>query len=68
MRKQELMFVIPKQLASSETEIIGEGVIEVLQDGFGFFDHQMQITLLDQMTSMFHRRNPVAFRSVPGTR
>ena len=35
MRKQELMFAILKQLAAKETEIIGEGVIEVLQDGFG---------------------------------
>ena len=36
MRKQELMFAILKQLASEEIEIIGEGVVEVLQDGFGF--------------------------------
>jgi transcription termination factor Rho len=36
MRKQELMFAILKQLAASDTEIIGEGVIEVLSDGFGF--------------------------------
>ena len=36
MRKQELMFAILKQLASKETEILGEGVVEVLQDGFGF--------------------------------
>ena len=36
MRKQELMFAILKQLAARETEIIGEGVVEVLQDGFGF--------------------------------
>ena len=36
LRKQELMFAILKQLAASETEIIGEGVVEVLQDGFGF--------------------------------
>src|SRR2546427_11227324 len=36
MRKQELMFAILKQLASKETDIIGEGVVEVLQDGFGF--------------------------------
>ncbi len=36
MRKQELMFAILKQLAAKETEIIGEGVVEVLQDGFGF--------------------------------
>ncbi len=36
MRKQELMFAILKQLAATETEIIGEGVVEVLQDGFAF--------------------------------
>ena len=36
MRKQELMFAILKQLASKEVDIIGEGVVEVLQDGFGF--------------------------------
>ncbi len=36
MRKQELMFAILKQLAARETEIIGAGVVEVLQDGFGF--------------------------------
>ena len=36
MRKQELMFAILKQLAAREVEIIGAGVVEVLQDGFGF--------------------------------
>ena len=36
MRKQELMFAILKKLASQEVEIIGEGVVETLQDGFGF--------------------------------
>ena len=36
LRKQELMFAILKQLANKETDIIGEGVVEVLQDGFGF--------------------------------
>jgi len=36
LRKQELMFAILKQLASREIEIIGEGVVEVLQDGFAF--------------------------------
>src|SRR6188768_3848682 len=36
MRKQEQMFAILKQLASQNTEIIGTGVVEVLQDGFGF--------------------------------
>ena len=36
MRKQELMFAILKKLSVQEIEIIGEGVVEVLQDGFGF--------------------------------
>lgn len=36
MRKQELMFAILKKYAEKEIDIIGEGVIEVLQDGFGF--------------------------------
>jgi len=36
MRKQELMFAILKNLAEDDIEIIGEGVVEVLQDGFGF--------------------------------
>ena len=36
MRKQELMFAILKVLATQDVEIIGEGVVEVLQDGFGF--------------------------------
>jgi transcription termination factor Rho len=36
LRKQELMFAILKRLAADEIEIIGEGVVEVLQDGFGF--------------------------------
>lgn len=36
MRKQEIMFAILKQLAEKDEEIFGSGVIEVLQDGFGF--------------------------------
>ena len=36
MRKQELMFAILKQLAAQDVTIIGEGVVEVLLDGFGF--------------------------------
>ena len=35
MRKQELMFGILKQLSARETDIVGEGVVEVLPDGFG---------------------------------
>lgn len=36
MRKQELMFAILKKLAEQDVEITGNGVVEVLQDGFGF--------------------------------
>ena len=36
LRTQELMFAILKQLATNDIDIIGEGVVEVLPDGFGF--------------------------------
>jgi transcription termination factor Rho len=36
MRKQDMMFAILKQLAEQNVEITGSGVLEVLQDGFGF--------------------------------
>lgn len=36
LRKQELMFAILKQLAENDHAIFGEGVLEVLPDGFGF--------------------------------
>lgn len=36
MRKQELMFAILKILAENNVTIYGSGVLEVLQDGFGF--------------------------------
>ncbi|MGY8990247.1 MAG: transcription termination factor Rho [Rhodospirillales bacterium] len=36
LRKQEMMFAILKRLAENGTAIFGDGVLEVLQDGFGF--------------------------------
>ncbi len=36
MRKQEMMFAILKSLAKQGSSIAGQGVLEVLQDGFGF--------------------------------
>jgi transcription termination factor Rho len=36
LRKQELMFAILKLLADRDIAIFGDGVLEVLQDGFGF--------------------------------
>lgn len=36
MRKQDIMFAILKKTAENGAPIFGDGVIEVLQDGFGF--------------------------------
>ncbi len=36
MRKGEMMFSVLKELAEDGVEISGDGVLEVLQDGFGF--------------------------------
>ena len=36
LRKQDLMFAILKKIASDGETITGTGVIEILQDGFGF--------------------------------
>jgi transcription termination factor Rho len=36
LRRQELIYAILKSLAVRDVSIIGEGVVEVLQDGFGF--------------------------------
>ena len=36
MRKQDMMFAILKELAEQDVPISGTGVLEVLQDGFGF--------------------------------
>jgi transcription termination factor Rho len=36
MRKGDMMFAILKEMAADSCEIVGDGVLEVLQDGFGF--------------------------------
>ncbi len=36
MLKQDMLFAILKKLADDDINIIGQGVVEVLQDGFGF--------------------------------
>jgi transcription termination factor Rho len=36
LRKQDMMFAILKQLADNDTPIYGDGVLEILTDGFGF--------------------------------
>ena len=36
LRKQDMVFAILKQLAENDVTISGDGVLEILQDGFGF--------------------------------
>jgi len=36
LRKQDMMFAILKQLAENDVTISGDGVLEILTDGFGF--------------------------------
>ena len=36
LRKQDMMFAVLKQLAENDVTITGDGVLEVLSDGFGF--------------------------------
>ena len=36
LRKQDMMFAILQQLAEKKVDISGGGVLEILQDGFGF--------------------------------
>ncbi len=36
LRKQDMMFAILKSLANADTPISGTGMLEILQDGFGF--------------------------------
>lgn len=36
MRKGDMMFAILKEMAGDGAQIVGDGVLEVLQDGFGF--------------------------------
>ncbi|MBF0095414.1 MAG: transcription termination factor Rho [Alphaproteobacteria bacterium] len=36
LRKQDMLFAILKKLAENDTPIYGDGVLEILQDGFGF--------------------------------
>ena len=52
LRTQDMMFAILKQLAENEVVISGTGVLEVLQDGFGFLRAQKLIIYQDRMIFM----------------
>ena len=52
LRKQEILFAILKKLAQKNEQISGGGVLEVLQDGFGFYELLNQTIYLAQMIFM----------------
>ena len=52
MRKQDMLFAILKELADREVEITGSGVVEILQDGFGFLRSPESNYLPAPMASM----------------
>ena len=54
LRKQDMIFAILKQMAQNKDAIYGEGVLEILQDGFGFLRSSDANYLPVQMTYMFH--------------
>ena len=51
LRKQEILFAILKKVAEKE-EITGAGVLQILQDGFGFLRAMESTIYLDQMIFM----------------
>ena len=51
LRKQEILFAILKKVAEKE-EITGAGVLQLLQDGFGFLRAMESNYLQDRMISM----------------
>jgi len=53
LRKQDLMFAILKKIALEGETITGIGVIEIMQDGFGFLRSQNQTIYQDLMIFMY---------------
>ncbi len=56
MRKGEIMFSILKERAEEGWDIFGDGVLEVLQDGFGFLRSPEATTFPAPMISMSRPR------------
>ena len=52
LRKQEILFAILKKLAEKGEQITATGVLETLQDGFGFLKQWSRIIYLDRTTYM----------------
>jgi transcription termination factor Rho len=67
MRTQDMLFAILKELADSEVEITGQGVLEVLTDGFGFLRSPDANYLPGRTTSTSARRRSAASHFAPET-
>ena len=57
LRRQEILFAILKKHAEKGEEITGSGVLQLLQDGFGFSEPWSQIIFLDLMISILAKSN-----------
>lgn len=63
-RKQDIIFAILKRHAMNGEEIFGDGVLEILSDGFGFLRSAAGFILPVQMTSTSARRKSVVLTYV----
>ena len=69
LRKQELIFaILKKRRPSSGESIFGDGVLEVLPDGFGFLRSPDAIYLPAPTTSTSRPRRSAASTCAPATR
>ena len=68
LRKQDMMFAILKQLATNDVAIYGDGVLEVLQDGFGFLRAPEANYLPGPTTSMSAPARCAGSACAPATR
>ena len=50
LRTQDLMYAILKQLAETGTSLYGAGVLEVMQDGFGFLRSAEAVVPSEKLT------------------
>ena len=50
LKKQDIIFRIFKQQASEGTDIFGGGVLEILNDGFGFLGMKLSIFFNNRST------------------
>ena len=65
-RKQDIIFAILKKHAKNGEDISGDGVLEILQDGFGFLRSADSIVMASAGQATAHRPQAVQ-RSAPAS-